>query len=145
MIEVTDSITITRAPADVFGFVADMNNLPKWQAEVVTSKVVTPGPTRIGTQFTEDVKMGPTRTTAICEVIEFTHPSMIAFKAISPRMNYQARLTVEPSGGGSKVTMKGSAEMKGWWKVMQPFMKSEFKTGVRKELTSLKEALEKRS
>jgi hypothetical protein len=67
---------------------------------------------------------------------------MMAFKAISPRMDYQARIIVEPSGKGSKVTLKGSAELKGLWRVMQPFMKSEFKAGVRKELTSLKACLE---
>ncbi len=145
MIEVSDSITISRAPADVFAFMADMNNLPKWQSEVVASTVVTPGPTRVGTKFTEDVKMGPTHATASCEVTEFTPGSMMAFKALSPRMDYQARITVERNGDGSKVTMNGSAQMKGWWIVMQPFMKGEFKTGVRKELTSLKTVLEKKN
>lgn len=145
MIEVTDNILISREPAEVFAFMADMNNLPKWQSEVVASKVVTPGPTRVGTRFTEDVKMGPTHTTAACEVTEFAPGSTMAFKALSPRMNYQARIIVERNGDGSRVTINGSAQMKGWWKVMQPFMKGEFKTGVRKELSSLKAVLERKN
>jgi hypothetical protein len=99
----------------------------------------------VGTKFTENVKMGPTHATATCEVTEFTPGSLMAFRALSPRMDYQARITVERSGAASKVTMKGSAQMKGWWRMMQPFMKSEFKTGVRNELTSLKAFLEKKS
>jgi hypothetical protein len=62
MIRLTESIIILRPSADVFAFVADMNSIPEWQSEVVTSKVITPGPARVGTRFTEDVKMGPTRT-----------------------------------------------------------------------------------
>jgi hypothetical protein len=131
--------------AEVFAFVADMNNIPKWQSEVVTSKVITPGPTRVGTQFTEDVKMGPTHTRATCEVTEFTPNSLMGFSALSPRMNYQARLTVEPSGEGSNVTMNVGAQMKGWWNFMQPLLKGEFRSGLRKELTSLKAVLEGRT
>src|SRR5205807_623016 len=67
MIRCNDAITIDRSPADVFAFVADLSNIPRWQAEVVKSIVVTPGPTRVGTHYTEDVKMGPTHVTATCE------------------------------------------------------------------------------
>lgn len=145
MIEVTDSVTISRAPTEVFAFVADMSNLPKWQSEVVTSTVLTTGPTRIGTKFSENVKMGPSHVTADCEVTELVAGSMIAFKAISPRIAYQGRITVESSGGGSKVTLSGTAQMNGWWRLMQPLMKSEFRNGVRKELGALKAVLEKPS
>jgi hypothetical protein len=142
VIQISDNIMISRAPAEVFAFIADMNNIPRWQSEVVTSKVITPGPTSVGTRFTEDVKMGPTHTTATCEVTEFTPNSSMGFNALSPRMDYRARLTVEPSGEGSNVTMDVRAQMKGWWNLMQPVLRGEFKTGLRKELASLKAVLE---
>jgi hypothetical protein len=41
--------------------------------------------------------------------------------------------------------IKGTAQMKGWWLLMEPFMRSEFKTGIRDELTSLKAVLEGRT
>ena len=84
MIQVTETTTISRSPGEVFAFLADLNNIPKWQTEVVTSKVLTTGPTRVGTRFTEDVKMwGPMRATANCEVTEFSPDGMMAFKAVS--------------------------------------------------------------
>ena len=143
MITLTDSIMISRPSADVFAFVADMNNIPKWQSEVVTSKVITPGPTRVGTRFTEDVKMGPTRSTAACEVTEFSPGALMSFKAVSPRMDYMGSITVEGVTGGTKLTMKGNAQMKGWWRLMEPLMKSEFKSGIRKELETLKAVIER--
>lgn len=142
MITLADSIMISRPPGDVFAFVADLDNIPKWQSEVVTSKVITPGPTRVGTRFTEDVKMGPTRTTATCEVTEFTPGALMGFNAISPRMDYAGRITFEGVAGGSTLTMKGSAQMKGWWRLMQPLMKSEARSGIHKELEAVKAAVE---
>jgi hypothetical protein len=87
--------------------------------------------------------MGPTRTVANCEVTEFSPGSLMGFRAHSPRMDYMGRIAVEPGTGGTRVTISGSAQMKGWWRLMQPLMKSEFRNGIRKELAALKAALER--
>jgi carbon monoxide dehydrogenase subunit G len=143
VIQFSDTIAVARPPRDVFAFVADLNNIPKWQAEVVTSKVVTPGPTKAGTRFTEDVKMGPMRVTAMCEVTEFAADKMMAFKAESSAISYQGRVVVEPSGTGTDLTISGTANLKGLWKLMQPMMRGEFKSGISKELAAIKAILEK--
>ena len=144
MIQLNDTITISRSPSEVFAFLADLNNIPKYQAEVVTSKVITTGPTKVGTRFTEEVKMGPMRTTANCEVTEFSPNRMMSFKAISPSIDYEGQVLVEPWEKGAKLTLAGTVQPKGFWKLMQPMMKREFKTGIKKELAAVKEILEKR-
>ena len=143
MIQVNDSITNARPLPKVFAFVADMNNIPKWQAEVVKSTVVTPGPTKVGTRFTEEVKMGPMRTAADCEVTEFILDKSVAFKAKSSSINYEGRILVEPFEKGTKLTMEGSAQPKGLWRLLQPMMAGEFKRSVKKELAAVKGILEK--
>ena len=143
MIRVSDSIVIMRQPSQVFAFLADLSNIPKWQAEVVKSTVVTPGPTRVGTQFTEDVKLGPMRATANCEVTEFIPDKTMAFKATSSSMNYEGQVLVEPSGQGTKLTLVGTAQPKGLWRLLQPMMAGEFKGSVKKELAGIKGVLEK--
>lgn len=143
MIQFSDAIVIARPPREVFAFVADLNNIPKWQAEVVTSKVITPGPTKVGTRFTEDVKMGPRRVTATCEVTEFAADQMMAFKADSSAISYTGQIVAELSGTGSRLTISGTATLKGMWRLMQPLMKGEFKKGIAKELAAVKEILEK--
>jgi uncharacterized membrane protein len=141
MIQLNDSITISRSPGDVFAFLADLNNIPKWQAEVVTSKVITTGPTKVGTRFTEKVKMGPMRATANCEVTEFSPDRMMAFKAISPLINYEGRILVDPWEKGARLTLAGTVEPKGLWRLLQPIMMGEFKSGIKKELAAIKEIL----
>lgn len=143
MIRLNDTITISRSPGEVFAFLADLNNIPKWQAEVVTSKVITTGPTKVGTRFIEEVKMGPMRAMANCEVTEFSPGRMMAFKAVSPSINYEGRILVEPWEKSAKLTLVGTVQPMGFWKLMQPMMKGEFKSGIKKELAAIKEILEK--
>ena len=142
MIRVSDSIVIMRQPSQVFAFLADLNNIPKWQTEVVKSTVATPGPTRVGTRFTEDVKLGPMRATAKCEVTELVTDKTMAFKATSSSMNYEGRVLVEPSGQGTKLTLEGTAQPKGLWRLLQPMMAGEMKNSVKKELAAIKQILE---
>lgn len=99
MIQLNDSITISRFPSEVFAFLADLNNLPKWQSEVITSDVITPGPTRVGTRFTEAVKLGPLRDTARCEVTEFSTDSLMSIRASSVFIDYEGQIVVEPGMG----------------------------------------------
>ena len=54
MIRLNESVIIVSPPSKVFAFLADLNNISKWQTEVVKSTVVTPGPTKVGTRFTEE-------------------------------------------------------------------------------------------
>ena len=143
MIQLNDSIMISRKPSEVFAFIADLSNIPKWQAEVVTSKVITTGPTRVGSRFTEEVKMGPMRASASCEVTEFSPGKTMGFKALSPSIDYEGRVIVESSENGTKLTLAGSVQPKGFWKLMQPMMKGEFKSAIKKELVAVKEILER--
>ena len=143
MIQLNDSITISRSASEVFAFLADLNNIPKWQAEVVSSKVITTGPTKVGTRFTEEVKIGPMRSMANCEVTEFSPDRRMTFKAISPSIDYEGQVLVEPWEKGAKLTLAGTVRPKGWWKLLQPMMKGEFKSGIKKELAAVKAILEK--
>jgi len=142
MIKCDDAIAIERSPADVFAFVADISNIPKWQTEVLQSKVLTPGATRVGTRYTEQIKMGSTHVNATCEVVDFVPGSMMGFTASSPAIEYRGRLLVEPWQMGSRLTMTGTARLKGWRKLMQPVMQRELRNVLRNELVTLKTILE---
>ena len=64
MISITESILVSKPSGHIYAFLVDLRNIPKWQSEVVSSSVISEGPTRTGTRFTEEVKMGPMRTSA---------------------------------------------------------------------------------
>lgn len=142
MIDFADSIEIAESPSRVFGFISDLDNLPKIQSEVVKSTVLDPGPVRVGTRFEEVVKLGPKRVTARCVVTEYEPESRMAFRAESDAVNYHGRFVVEPTGEGSRVTAEGTAELRGLWRVMQPMLAADIRKGVKHELEAIKQHTE---
>jgi uncharacterized membrane protein len=143
MIQLNDSITISRSLSEVFAFLADLNNLPKWQSDVVTSNVITPGPTRAGTRFTEAVKLGSLRDTANCEVTDFSPDRLMSIRASSVFIDYEGQVVVEPWDGGTKLSLAVSVQPKGFWRLLRPMVAGEFAPGIKRELAAVKEFLEK--
>jgi hypothetical protein len=141
VITFADSI-IAQSPARVFAFVSDLDNLPKIQSEVVQSTVLDPGPVRVGTRFKELVKIGPRHVTAHCVITEYEPDSLMAFDAISKSIQYHARFVVEPSAEGARVTIDGTAQLRGLWRLLQPAVAADVHKGLKQELEAIKEHTE---
>jgi hypothetical protein len=138
VIEFADSIDVAQSPARVFAFVSDLDNLPKIQSDVVQSTVLDPGTVHVGTRFEEVVKVGPRRVTAQCVVTEYEPERRMAFRANSKVVNYHAGFLVEPAGEGSRVTIEGTAELQGLWRLMQPLLAADIRKGVKHELDAIR-------
>ena len=143
MITIDHTVTIARRLPDVFSFVADMANLPQWQSEVVTSTVTTPGPTRVGTRFTEEVTIVGKKVSTACEVTDFAPGQRIGFTAASPVVDYRGLFTVsENTNQATDVTLTASVQLKSWFRLVAPIFAREVRNGARKELETLKQVLE---
>ena len=143
MITINHTVAIRRPLPEVFSFVADMENLPQWQSEVVTSTVTTPGPTRVGTRFTEEVRIVGRKVPTACEVTDFARDERIGFSAASPAINYNGLFTVsENNGHGTNVTLKASVQLKSWFRLVGPLFAREVRNGAHQELETLKRVLE---
>lgn len=138
MVEFADSIEIAQTPARVFGFVSDLENLPKIQSEVVQSTVLDPGPIRVGTRFEEIVKLGPRRVTARCVVTEYEPERRMGFRAESTAVHYDARFLVERAGEGSRVTVEGAFRLRGVWRVLRPLVAGDVRRGLKHELEAIR-------
>jgi uncharacterized protein YndB with AHSA1/START domain len=140
MITFTDSVTISRPPNQVFSYLADLNNIPKWNPEVKTFVLVTEGPTKVGSRFIEESRLG----TVNCTVTEISPDNVIAFDGVSSLMNYTERILIESAESGTRLTVTATIDLKGLWKILQPIMAGEFKSGAKKELTAIKSNFERR-
>jgi uncharacterized protein YndB with AHSA1/START domain len=47
----TNSLVIRRSPSEVFGFLADPTNIPKWNYAIASTRQVPPGQLGVGTRF----------------------------------------------------------------------------------------------
>ena len=143
MIRLNETVAISRSPGEVFAFLADLNNFPKWRANLVSFEILTEGPTGVGTRCAEVVQVGPLRATGTCNVMEFTAGRTMAFKAVSAGLTYDGRILVEPSDKGSRLTLTGDVHPKGPLKLMQRVLRGKLESGINKEASSLKELLDR--
>jgi len=146
MITVSQEITINRPVEQVFAFATNPENFPQWQSEIVSSKVVTEGPLRVGSQFTEVVKIMGRPNDTLCEVTEYEEPKLMSFESKSSKaIDYGGRLAFDAVDGGTQVNLTGTASLKDLWRLAQPMFAGELKRGVADELNKLKTVLEAQS
>jgi len=79
MIVIKDSIEISRTPQQVYSYVVDLENVPRWQPAVIEVKRLTEGPTRVGSQFREVAKMMGRKIRTTCEIKRLDPGKLIAF------------------------------------------------------------------
>jgi uncharacterized protein YndB with AHSA1/START domain len=65
----TNTITINRPAAEVFAYLADLENLPRWNYAIQQTRKVSPGPVAVGTRY-QQVRTVPTRQEESLEVVE---------------------------------------------------------------------------
>src|ERR687892_218820 len=97
-----NSITIGRDPAEVFAFLADFENVPKWNYAIVETTKTSPGPVGVGTTYRQ-TRSVPSRSDERFEVTAFEPPRRVEVQGqIGP---FQARISylLEPSGSGARL------------------------------------------
>ena len=103
MITLQNHLEINRPVVDVFDFIVNVENAPKWQPAVIETRRLTAGPLRVGSQFREVAKMMGRRVETVCEIMEFEPDKRIGFAATSSDpFTYQTTYALEPSGSGTR-------------------------------------------
>src|SRR5436190_22583430 len=77
------SAVIDRPIDEVFAFVADGTNDPKFSPRVLEIRKTTDGPTAVGTVYASKVKDAGVTTDREFEITEFAAPTKIRWKEIS--------------------------------------------------------------
>ena len=144
MITVSGEVVIKQPASQVFGFLADLSNLPKWQTGAVESHVLTDGPIRLGTEFEEQLQVMGRKFTALCEIIEFSDGTHIGWwgKSTPQMMEYSGSFSIRPQGGESVLRYNGTTKLSGFWRLLEPLIKGEMKRETAKEMDNLKRALD---
>src|SRR5262245_9663911 len=104
MIEFKGNIAVERSPEDVFAFVADPANRPRYSDNSIGSRTVTGGPGRAGSTFEESQKLGPFKLHTTGEVLACETPRRFLFTARNSLLHYQGEFAVEDAPGGARLT-----------------------------------------
>jgi uncharacterized membrane protein len=142
---ISGSIVIERSPDDVFAYLDDLEAHREWQDQIVSSRVLTDGPTHAGTEV-EEVRSVPggRQITMRWRVTE--HDPQVrrsAFETLeSKMMKPSGAIEVAPAGEHSEVTFSMEPKPVGLGRLLAPIMKRDVGRQIERDLAALKRRLE---
>jgi carbon monoxide dehydrogenase subunit G len=101
------SIEVARTPDDVFAYLTDVSNLPAWQSGVHTAQIEDGGAPRVGARIRESRHMLGRELDTTLEITEFDAPRLFSLRALDSPVPFIVRHELEPSGGGTRLTVTG--------------------------------------
>lgn len=145
MIIVETSVHIDRHPDEVFDFISNFENNPKWQSGMVSAKFASQGPLRIGSTYSQEAKFLGRPVISEFEVIEFEPNRMI--KAASTLGSFPITFTrmVEPHKNGTLVSAVVEGDASGFFKLAELLLRRMVQRSVEGDYRNLKQILENES
>jgi uncharacterized protein YndB with AHSA1/START domain len=96
---------IAATPAEVYAFLAEPANLPRWQAGMVSAERTSPPPTVVGSTAKVVLELMGQQVTAEITVREAEPERRLALAASMSGMGVVATLDLAPSDGGTEITL----------------------------------------
>jgi carbon monoxide dehydrogenase subunit G len=124
MADTFSGTTVIDRPTDeVFAFLADGTNDPKFSPRVQEIRKTTEGPPGVGTRYASTVKDAGTKTQREFEYTEFEAPTKIRWAERSKNMvTAEGGYDLQPAGdGATKVTIFNALEGHGFGKLIVGF------------------------
>src|SRR6185369_10250036 len=104
MINLDLSTLIDKPVKDVFAFVTDPNNMPKWNSAVVSMQQITPGAVGMGTKFKSVGEMLGRHIEGEMQVVAFEPDSKYGFQMNARPMQVNVILSFKTVGTGTKLS-----------------------------------------
>ena len=147
MARIVESVEINRRPEDVFAYLDDLSRHNEWDDQIVSTRVETEGPTRVGTRATDTRRTPMGKQDVKYEITEHDLPRRAAFRGTSGPVRPVGAVTVESldDGARSRVTIEIELQGHGLGKLLAPLANRDARKHVPKNQAKLKERLESAS
>jgi uncharacterized protein YndB with AHSA1/START domain len=138
------TVVIDRPIDDVFSFLADGENDPKFSPRVLEIAKTTVGPPGVGTRYASTVKDAGMKTKREFELTEFEPPTRIRWAERSKNLvtAREGGYDLERVGDGTRVTIHNVLEGHGLGKLIAPLALRAARKGADDFGTSIKAAVE---
>ena len=141
MIQISNSIEIACPHPQVFEFVADVHNNPKWMPVQGVQKL-SDGAVGIGTKFKQQFFLMGANYELIGVLTEFDPHQKIAFAYDSPVFIWKGGYWFEPTANGTRLSAKGSITLTGSLKMMETMFAPKIRKLINDTAPNLKKILE---
>jgi hypothetical protein len=138
LISFENTIAIRRPLPEVFQFVSDLQNLPKWNYFVLEVRKISPGPITQGTEFQQIRKTDQQKI----RITQLRQPHALTVETVPPsKPELHRQITFSGDSEKTVITDKWSIEL-GIPPLLRPLGKIKVASAVRENLSKLKELLE---
>jgi len=144
MIEFKTEQTIARSADEVWAYAADIVRHTEWMG-VTNARLVHGHGSQVGARARERLLFGPFRWDVEIEVTEAVPGRRIVWRSVSGApFHGEVVLDLAPIGlDATRATYGTVIQLHGMWRLLTPFVAMEGKAGQARELSRLKEQLER--
>ena len=145
--DVTIATEISRPAIEVFNFLADGENMPRWMDQIDSVVQTSSGGAAKGTSYKYKMRRGPESTFEWCEFepnrrLAWTGPPI---EGTVGSIATDGSYTLEERDGTTQVTVSFRPEMSGMKKLIRPMMRRSLRRVFVADFARLRDILEKRS
>ena len=142
MFKFEKSVQINRPQQEVFDFVTDLANDPKWQSSIESVERTSDGPIGAGSTWRNKLKFLGREIEAEIELTSYDPPNKASVKSVSGPVPFESNYTFESKDGGTQMTISGQAEMGGFFKMAEGLVGKQMEKQMEADGAALKKLLE---
>jgi uncharacterized membrane protein len=139
----SNTITIERPASAVFAYLAELENLPRWNYAISETRKLSPGPTGVGSRYLQ-VRTLPRPSEETLEVTEFQPDRRLTVRGGFGPLSGEATYVLRPAGAATSLTNAMDLDAKGALRLVAPLASARVSAAVAENLGKLKEILEGR-
>jgi uncharacterized protein YndB with AHSA1/START domain len=140
MLRYASKVTMGRPPAVVFPYFAEPAKQALWSG--VPMRRLDDRPFGAGSRLEVSFGMGPLKARVGLEITAVEQDARMAWTSFSGPIRWQGEYRLEPSNGGTVVSQEGTLTFSGLWRLLEPIVGAEIRSGEEKELEKLKAIVE---
>jgi uncharacterized protein YndB with AHSA1/START domain len=136
-----NTITIERAPGAVFGYLAEFENVPRWNYAIAETRKVTDGPVGVGARYVQRRTI-PSHSEETFEIVEFEPDRTLVIRGQIGPFSGDIAYALDAAGDTTVLTNTCDLHAHGPLAVVAPLAARQVKSAVAANLDVLKQILE---
>jgi carbon monoxide dehydrogenase subunit G len=136
------STLVDRPMLDVFTFLSNPLNLPKWQSMVASIEPVLPDAVGVGSKYRVAAEMLGRKIDGLMEITTFAPPNKFGFTNQAGPMQVTVIVALKPVGTGAKIALHAEGNPGGVFKLAEGVLAGQVKSQMEANLARLKAVLE---
>ena len=133
---------VDRPMPEVYAFLSNPLNLPKWQSMISGIEQITPGAVGVGSKYKVSAEMLGRKIDGLMEITAFEPPAKFGFTNQAGPMQVTVTIALKPAGTGAKIALNAQGNPGGVFKIAEGVLAGQVKSQMEANLARLKTVLE---